>query len=213
MWRLREQLKEFPPYAIRKAYRSALCGEHVSIRSTFIGDVKLATGVDVLNRRRILQKWVEVGMVGRSYWQIAFPALLVLLSFACFAVSFRVQDEQWRYDHPGQGHYYQVAAAMVLFVCVGMLLHFLRESARIIFGLLEIIFSAIFFYSSITNTDNILRALTSNHFTFASALVAVLALLAAAFYVFLCGLDNIGRGALGSPRLEKVRRWFRPQMP
>jgi hypothetical protein len=147
-------------------------------------------------------------MFGRSYWQIAFLVLLVLLPFACFAVSFRVQDEQWQYDHPGRGHYYLVTAAMVLFVSIGMLFHILRENARLIFGILEIIFSAMFFYSAITNSENILRALTSNNFSFTSALVAVLALLAAAFYVFLRGFGDIGRGALGRPRLEKAWCWF-----
>lgn len=147
-------------------------------------------------------------MFGRSYGQIAFLALLVLLPFACFALSFRIQDEQWQYDHPGRGHYYLVFAAAVLFVSIGMLFHILRENARLIFGMLEIIFSVIFFRSAITNADNILRALASNNFSFASDLVVILALLAAAVYVFLSGFGNVGRGVLGNPRLEKAWRWF-----
>lgn len=147
-------------------------------------------------------------MFGRSYWQLAFLALLALLPFACFALSFRVQDEQWQYDHPGRGHYYLVAAAMAVFVSVGMLLHILRENARLTFGILEIVLSAIFFRSALTNSDNIVRALMSDDVSFASAVVVVLALLAAAFYAFLSGFADIGRGVLGSPRLEKAWRWL-----
>jgi hypothetical protein len=147
-------------------------------------------------------------MFGRSYWQIAYLSLLIILPFACFAVALTVLDEQWGFDHPGSTRSYLVIAAIVQFLSIGLLLHIFRENWRLVFGALEVILSAVFFRTAMVNSENILRVMTANGLPFTAALITVLALLTAALYVFLGGLDNIGRGVTGHPRLEKAWRWL-----
>ncbi|MBZ9975511.1 hypothetical protein [Mesorhizobium sp. BR-1-1-10] len=55
-----EELEEFPLYAIRKAYRWAIRGEgKIPSLASFIRDVKVAIGTNVLARRRLLQNWLQ----------------------------------------------------------------------------------------------------------------------------------------------------------
>ena len=51
-----EELEEFPPYAIRKAYRWAVRGsDKLPSLSAFIADVRLAVGSGVMVRQRMLR--------------------------------------------------------------------------------------------------------------------------------------------------------------
>ncbi|PDT05420.1 hypothetical protein CO666_05785 [Rhizobium chutanense] len=53
-----EQLGEFPLFAIRKAFRWAVRGEgKIPSLASFISDVKLAMGLNVQERKRLLQQW------------------------------------------------------------------------------------------------------------------------------------------------------------
>ena len=153
-----------------------------------------------------------IKMFGRSYWQIAFLVLLVLVPIVSMAISFGVQDEQWLYDNPGRSHHYLIIVTVTFFTSIGLLFYILRENARIVFGVLEVMFSVIFFRSALTVTDNILRTFLQGGVGLVSAIAFILGLCAAAIYIFLNGLDNIGRGLSGHPRLMKAWRWltFRP---
>lgn len=57
MWA--EELEDFPLYAIRKAYKWAVRGrDKLPSLASFIGDVRLAIGTNVLTRKRLLDNLI-----------------------------------------------------------------------------------------------------------------------------------------------------------
>jgi hypothetical protein len=55
-----EELQGFPMYAIRKAYKWAIRSESkMPSLGSFIVDVRLAVGANVLARKRLLQQWLN----------------------------------------------------------------------------------------------------------------------------------------------------------
>lgn len=55
-----DELEEYPLYAIRKAYKWAIRGEgKLPSLAAFIRDVKLAVGNNVVERRKLLQRWLN----------------------------------------------------------------------------------------------------------------------------------------------------------
>lgn len=61
-----DELEEYPTYAIRKAYKWAIRGgDKLPSLASFIGDVKLAIGSNVLARKRMLQQWLAQGIEAR----------------------------------------------------------------------------------------------------------------------------------------------------
>lgn len=55
-----EELEQYPMYAIRKAYKWAIRGSNkLPTLASFIKDVQLAIGSNVLTRKRMLQQWLN----------------------------------------------------------------------------------------------------------------------------------------------------------
>lgn len=56
-----DELEEYPLYAIRKAYKWAIRGEgKLPSLASFIRDVKLAIGSNVLARKKLLERWLAL---------------------------------------------------------------------------------------------------------------------------------------------------------
>jgi hypothetical protein len=134
--------------------------------------------------------------------RLLIPSALALLFFFLGGVA---ADYPVRFGRPN------AITAIGLWVvgcgCIGIFLYMMRQEARLLYGCIEVIFASGALAAAVINAIQVLESAGRADMPAGQAKFVAIFIIAAAIYILVRGLDNIGEGLRKHPGPNK--RWER----